>query len=120
MVVTGRPWGLQQPELARALRNNVSWPRTQLIHLECDVVHIARAGPALGPTEQEQAGNNFLTQAAGKLAACGVNLWANEWPDPRGRDYWYNPKQLPQFWGIAEGELCEDRRHDVLTRFRKA
>ena len=49
----------------------------------------------------------------------GVNLWARTFPGPRGHDYRYNPKQLGDCWGIAEGEICAERRADVLTRYQR-
>eukprot|EP00974_Lingulodinium_polyedra_P018084 1752168-Lingulodinium_polyedra.AAC.1 len=35
-------------------------------------------------------------------------------------DFYYNPGDLPLYWGIQPAEMSEQRRPDILRRFKRA
>ena len=63
----------------------------------------------------------WASALAQRINALGMNLWKQDFPSPeRHRDYYTNSRDLPEFWGIAPGEMRPEHQPDIHRRWKKA
>ena len=62
----------------------------------------------------------YLTECGMRVNALGMNIWNSDFPRKEYDDFYWNPRDLPMYWGIEPGELREGLRTDILKRYRKA
>ena len=70
--------------------------------------------PAAAPSRDLDAWASALAQ---RINALGLNLWKQDFPSPEHhRDYYSNSRDLPEFWGIAPGEMRLEHQTDIHRR----
>eukprot|EP00975_Prorocentrum_lima_P036751 7731968-Prorocentrum_lima.AAC.1 len=62
--------------------------------------HVGQPAEVTGINFVDGQDNNYLTAVCTKVNALGMNLWLSDFPVPGTPDYFWNPRDLPGFWGI--------------------